>query len=362
MPVRRQSTRTARCLGVAAVVGFGVNHWMGPGYAVKGSWEGAPSTLKDREFDSVLKGLEPTINLPPITFKREGLALSVEDGRLLADYVSKFGDGKTFQLRVNDEQDWRAGLSTDDASLRVRGHGPNLDNLFWEASQQGHADGVGEVLLEFNSDKAYNLTVAQANLAQVLGADLGARVQATNDGVTGRLDAERRLGDVMLRYSVENPVGVYDLGKSTHVGEIAAGVAGGDATLRVTSEDSAQRYEGSYKRSVQGGQADLQLSYKDEALGYNVSYSRGLNDVLPVDSDVHLGADESGVYGRLAARRNVGEGLDAEYEARARLGIGEENSADLAHSLKLSSKLGFAQLLHGSDTSPRLRVGYEFNA
>lgn len=361
---RRQSSRVARSVGVAAAVGLGVRHWCGPAYAVKGSWEGAPSTLKDREYDSILKGLEPTLNLPPITFKREGLALSVEDGRLNADYVTKFGDDKTFQLRMNDEQDWRAALSTDDTSLRVRGSGPNLDNIFWEASQSGTAEGVGDVLLEFNSDKDYNLTVARAQLAMLLGADVGAKVRATNAGVTGRVDARRQLGDASLTYSLENAVGVYDLARSKHVAQITAPLVGGDAALRVTSDDAAQRYEGSYSRNVQGGRADLQLSYEDSSVGYNVSYSRGLDDVLPVESQVQLGADEGGVYGRVAARRELGQGLDAEYEARARLSQGSEDGEgpNFAQSLKLSNNIGFAQLLHGSGGSPRLRVGYEFNA
>lgn len=338
--------------------------WVGgPTYAVKGSWEGAPTTLRRDEADTILKGLEPTINLPPITFKREGLALSVQDGRLVADYSTKFDNDKTLDFQVNDEEDWRAGLSTEDASLRVRGKGRSLENLFWEASQARSVDGVGDVVLEFNSDKDYNLTIAREQLGEVLGAELGARVRATNDGMTGRLEARRQLpGNAAMRYSVENPVGVYDLEKSTHRGEITVPVADGEANIQMIYEDSAQRYQGSYSRKIQGGQGDLRVSHKDGAVGYDVSYRRDLDDVLPVASSMQVGANDEAVYGKITARRSVGEDLDADYEATGRVELGGDRNAELAHALKLSNKLGYAQLLHGTSQSPRLRVGYEFNA
>jgi len=361
-----RSSRARSVVPALASLGLvlGLRHWSGPAYAVKGTWEGAPATLKDGEFEAVLKGLEPSVSLPPITFKREGLSLSVENGHLNADYSTKFGAAHAFQLNVNDEHDWRAGLSTADASLRVRGHGPSLDNLFWEASQSGRADEVGDVQLDFNSDKEYNLTVTQDMLGELLGAKFGAKVRSTNAGVTGRLEARRQLpGHAALSYSVENPVGVYDVASSAHVGELTVPVLGGQAGLKLVHENSADSYQGSYSRKIQGGQAHVKASYKGDALGYNVSFGRSLEDLLSVDAGVHVGADEDGVYGQLTARRHLGESVDAEYEAKARAHLGgEAGKPELAHALKLSNKLGYAQLLHGSDASPRLRVGYEFNA
>merc|ERR1711933_335552 len=96
--------------------------------------------------------------------------------------------------------------------------------------------------------------------------------------------------------------------------------------------------------------------------GYNVSFARGLGDVAPVDTDVHVGVDEDGVYSKVVAKRGLGR-VDAKYEASARFNFGEEErKASLAHALKLSNKLGYAQLSHGSGEAPRMRVGYEFNA
>eukprot|EP00931_Biecheleriopsis_adriatica_P047419 TRINITY_DN2733_c0_g1_i1.p1 TRINITY_DN2733_c0_g1~~TRINITY_DN2733_c0_g1_i1.p1 ORF type:complete len:259 (+),score=50.86 TRINITY_DN2733_c0_g1_i1:79-777(+) len=183
------------------------------------------------------------------------------------------------------------------------------------------------------------------------------------DTILKALEARRQLpANAALRYSVENPVGVYDLEKSTHVGEIFVPVADGEAKLKMVYEDSAPKYQGSYTREVQGGQADVRVSHQDGAVGYDVSYKRDLSDVLPVTSSMHVGASDEAVYGKITARRSVNADLDAEYEAIGRVQLGaEDKKAELAHALKLSNKLGYAQLSHGSSESPRLRVGYEFN-
>jgi len=329
--------------------------------------------LTTGDLNELLKGLEPTVKLPSVSYNREGLALSVEDGRLNADYTSKFDTDNTLTFHINDEQAWRASLSSDDTSLRVRGQGRDLDKLSWEASQSGEVDGVGDVKVEFNSDKEYNLTVARQQLAAIAGVSVDGEFRATNAGVTGCLAARRNLfGQADASYSVENPVGVYTLADCKHLGQLIVPVAGGDAELKLKIENDAgsQSYQGSYALKVPqlGGLAELEASLKGEELGYNVSYARALNDLLNEDADVHVGVDEEGVYGRLRARRELTEGLNVDYEATGRVGRGdggEEGDAlehDLAHALKLSNKLGYAQLLHAKGQAPRLRVGYEFDA
>uniref|UniRef100_A0A7S2K118 Uncharacterized protein n=1 Tax=Zooxanthella nutricula TaxID=1333877 RepID=A0A7S2K118_9DINO len=165
-----------------------------------------------------------------------------------------------------------------------------------------------------------------------------------------------------VTYSVENPVGVYDLGNSTHIGRLSAPVAGGEAALRVEGDASQQTYEGSYARDVAGGRADLRVSHRDGALGYNVSYARSFGEALPVDAAAHAGVDEDGAYARLTAGRAVGKGLDARYEALARLGFGAEADRQMKQALRLSNKLGYAELTHGNGEGAKLRMGYEFNA
>jgi len=344
----------------------------GPAYAVRGTWEGPPPAAGD--LNELLKGLEPNVELPSVSYNREGLALSVEDGRLNVGYTSTFGKDNTLTFRINDDQAWRAIVSNDDTSLRVRGQGQDFDKLSWEASQSGEVDGVGDVKLEFNSDKEYNLTVGRQQLATIAGATLDGSVRATNAGVAGCLEARRDLfGQADLSYSVENPVGVYTLADCKHLGQLTVPVAGGNGELKLKIESDAgsQSYQGSYALEVPqvGGLAELKASLKGEEIGYNVSYARALKDLLnDEDADVHVGVDQEGVYGRLRARRELTEGLSADYEATGRVGRvdkGEEGDAwepDLAHALKLSNKLGYAQFLHGKGQAPRLRVGYEFDA
>merc|ERR1719356_2145039 len=180
----------------------------------------------------MLAGLEPAVAFPPVRYSREGVALFVEDGHLNAEYAAKLDEDTMFNLRVDDEKAWDAG-------------------------------------------------------------------------VAGRFGLRRQLPrGAALTYTVENPVGVYDLGKSTHIGRLSAPVAGGEAALRVEGDASAQAYEGSYRRGLAGGQADLRLSHKGGALGYNVSYARGLGEALPVDAAAQVGVDEEGAYTRLTADRS----------------------------------------------------------
>lgn len=363
MPTRR--CRSALRLAVLGALALVLREcWSaGPAYAVKGAWEGDAGSLRGiakGDLDSLLKGLEPDVDLPAISYAREGLQLSVEDGKLNANYVSKLGDDQTLQVHVNDEQAWRASLSTEDAYLRVRGHGPSLDGLFWEASRASSADGVGDVKVDFNSDGQYNLTISRDELATVVGADLSAKVRATNHGFTGLLAARRELPQgAILEYSVENPVGVYDMASSTHTGSLGVPVAGGQASLKVEGDSSSQGYYGSFARELGGGQASVKVSRESDALGYNISFARSLGKEMPT---LLVGVDESGAYGGVTAQQSIGEGASAEYVAVARLGRGANESQQMAHQLKISNKLGYAQLSHSLGSAPRLRLGYEFNA
>jgi hypothetical protein len=361
------STAARRTPRLLALGGLAAALWsQGPAYAVKGSFQGEPGVLTSAakgELGALVGGLEPQVKFPDIRYSREGVALSVEDGQLFADYTTKL-DGETqLNLRVSDAQAWVASLAGGDASLRVRGQGRDLDSLSWDAAQEGGVEGVGDVRLEFNSDKAYNLTVSRDELAEIAGARLDAKVRATNAGVTGRLGARRELpGGAELSYSVENPVGVYDVAQATHRGHLSASVAGGAAALDVEHGDAGDVYKASYKTSVGGGEAGLRVSQSAGALGYNVTYARSLSDLVPVAAEAQVGVDEDGAYGRLSASRDLGNGLEAYYEALARLGQGEGSQERLQHALKVSNKLGYAQLLHGKGEDLRLRMGYEFNA
>lgn len=199
----------------------------------------------------------------------------------------------------------------------------------------------------------YNLTVARQKLAEFAGVTLDARLHASNHGVTGRFDARRELPNhADLSYSIENQEGIYDLASAKHVVRVGLPLAGGDAALSVESEAANQRYMGSYTRDIQGGKAGFRVSMKDEALGYNVSYARDVGDLLPVDANVHLGVDVAGAYSKFVVHHDLGSGFDAEYEARARVGLGDYRAQQFAHALKVANKQGFAQLVPGTGQAP----------
>lgn len=368
----RRSSVAARIVAVAFLIAtFCATFYHSPAYIVKGKWANPGVQLRPEDYDDILEDSRPEVELPAIGFAPEGLAVSLEDSQLTAGFASKFGEGQMLELGFNEDKQWRAGLKTDDASLRVSGKGLNLDGLVWEASQSGNVEGVGNVLVEFNSDKQYNLTVSQPDLGEVLSTRLGAKLRATNQGFTGALRASTELpGEATFSYSVENPVGVYNLDKSHHVAEISAPLVGGRAALRTTREDSKQSFLAAYTRKTSGGQANFQVFHNDDGIGYNISFKRGLYDILPVDTVASMGVDTDGFYSKLAARRHFkchgtyrdcqfAEDLNAEYEARFRATIGVERKVDYAHSLKLSNELGYVQFLQGTGGHPRVRLGYE---
>eukprot|EP00445_Apocalathium_hangoei_P050271 CAMPEP_0204030384 /NCGR_PEP_ID=MMETSP0360-20130528/58911_1 /ASSEMBLY_ACC=CAM_ASM_000342 /TAXON_ID=268821 /ORGANISM="Scrippsiella Hangoei, Strain SHTV-5" /LENGTH=132 /DNA_ID=CAMNT_0050974457 /DNA_START=56 /DNA_END=451 /DNA_ORIENTATION=- len=128
-----RSAHRARTSGLALLAGCGVAlvHWgsLGPAFSVKGSWEGEPSTLTrvvKGDLSTLGAGLEPHVKFSAVTYNREGLSLSVEDGRLNANYNTALDKDTQLNFRVNDEQAWKASFLGHDASLRVRGQGTDL--------------------------------------------------------------------------------------------------------------------------------------------------------------------------------------------------------------------------------------------
>jgi len=362
---RRSAVSSGLRLAVLAGLGVATLRWLGAGpvaYVVKAGWDGEAASL--RGSAGLGMALEPDVQFPPLIFSRKGLSFSVEDGRLNVDYSTEFDRGDTaVDVRINDKQDWKARFEGTNTSLNIRGHGVGLKNLAWEVAQESTVKSVGDTRLEFNSDMEYNLTIVRPHLATAAGFELDAKALATDHGVAAHLGARAPLsGGAELTYSVQNPVGVYDFGASRHKGRLSAPMGGGETVLQVEGYSTGQVYQGSYTKDVGGGHLKLAAIQADGTVGYNMSYARGLDDIIPAEADIHVGLDTEGVYGRVAARQPLKLGLTAHYEAHARFNKGEEGGAKLMHHLKLSNKLGFAQILHGSGEAPRLRVGYEFDA
>jgi len=306
-----------------------------------------------------VKGLEPSVALPALSFERgDGLTLSVDQGHLAANYKGQFGKDTSLDMSVNDEQAWTATLESGNGKVKVRGQGPSLDGASGEAWHSGSADGIGDVSLYFNSSKDYKLSIANDDLGEVAGTSFSGKLTAEPAGMVGHLEARRTLpGHVDVKFTHENRLGDYDLSNAAETAEFTTDVAGGQAALKLAYVNRAPEYEAAYSRAVGDGQANLKISLKDGDVGYNASYGQNVNGL----ADLLVGLDENGAYSTLSASRHVAEGLDAHYEARARATLGSEGRPSVSHALKLSNKLGYAQLLHGLDEKPRLKLGYEFN-
>lgn len=381
MAPRRMRSTALPVAALGALAAVGLRSIPGPAYVVRGQWQGeAAGALKDvarGDFGPILQELEPQVDFPGAGYGRGGAALSVKDGRLVAGYTTKLDGDKRLSVRVDDEQAWNAVLAGDDASLRVRGWGADADSISWAASQSSQVPEIGDVKVDFNSDKEYNLTVSQPELASGAGYQVGAKVRATNDGATGRLAAAAALpGGARAYYTVENPVGVYDVGSSQHDARLAAPAFGGRAALRVAGDASAQSYQGSYQRRLRGGVADLRAALGgDGAVTYNASYARSLGSLVPAKTGMKVGVDNDGVFGQLSAQRALLGGVTAKYDASGRVGIAalasrkgdEEDAGALAgpdlsagHALSLSGGVGFAELSQRTGGATNLRVGYGF--
>jgi len=379
---RSAASRLAALVGLALVV---YHLSCGPAYAVKGSWETESIKLKELtkgDLNSIFHPLEPNVSLPAMSYTQGGLKLSADDGHLSADYSSKFGEENEANFHIDDEKVWQATVKGDKSWLRLHGEGLEMDRLSWEASKASSVQDLGDLLLHYDSKGKYNLTLVKDLLAEISGTQIGAQVIATNDGLSGRLEARRDLGGKAHgTYRVQNTLGEYDMTKAKHTGIVVAPLGSGKGSVKVTQDATTSGVFATYVQALAGGHVNVKLSREGaaigqnitrsrkraalgSAMGYNVSFQRNLAQAgkLPIDSRILVGADEAGVYGKFTASQKVADGMKASYEALGRAELGDKHKKELSHSLGLSGKLGYARLVQRNGNAPRLQLGYEFDA
>lgn len=321
--------------------------------------------LKDRvegDLDVILSRPRPEFALRGSALHRSGVGLEAHGGRLSATYATKIDPDTALQLAVDDEQAWQAAVEGHSRALRLRGRGPSLEDLYWEASQEGAVDGLGDVKVQFSSNDQYNLTVDQDDLLQLAGLRLGAGGRASNEGLAVRLAARRPLpGGTEVAYSVENPLGVYDVASLRHRGELRGPLAGGLAVLGAEGDATSQAIRGSFERPVAGGDLKVLAMHRDGDTSYDASYDRRVSG-LPVDARARLGVDDKAAYGQLSASRPLGRGLGAEYEANARIELQGKRDKAFSQTFKLKHELGDVQLVQSNADQPRVRVHYAFGS
>lgn len=336
---RRRRTARPLLLMVAATLAVMVVRFTSRSFVAEGSWESGMRDIK--HFPT---GIESSVG--GVVFDQGGLKFSVEDGHLAADYERDLGNVGRVSVGMTDDQAWKLGFADAQSSVRLRGKGAELER--WAASRRQHVEGLGDVAVDVDSDKQYNLQVAP-KIAPVLGAQVDATLRASNNGVAARLEGQRNLTKkVGVRYSVENDVGDYDPSHLQHHAAITAKLGGeslGKATMEVATPRAASK----------DGARDIE---------YAAFYDQPLPRFLPADSNVRIGVDNDGMFGKLSASRELGAGIavEAETNLRSRPTAGDTHDLARESSLKLSNDLGYVGFRQPAGESPRLQVGYKFDA
>jgi len=212
---------------------------------------------------------------------------------------------------------------------------------------------AGEVAPTYNATYSHDLgTLLQGDSAAVVGIDNGgvyghfAKGHAVGGGVSavyevgGRADGDDRsfshsatvnhdLGSLKLTHGSDKPVAA----------ALAVATSQGPASL--------------------SGKLGYELNA--DAPTFNLTVSTDLAealDKLEATGEIVVGLDDTsadGLYGKLTASRSVGDGLTVDLSSGGRM-------KSLAHSVKLSNKLGYAELVQAGDEGPRLKLGYQFDA
>jgi len=238
----------------------------------------------------------------------------------------------------------------------------SLSNLKHDIALAGsHKDGSLAVSVHAQGgEQLYNATYAH-DLGSLLKGDAGAVVGVDNAGVYGRFAKSHDLGSgLSASYDIQ---GRSDTSGSDLNFAQAVRLSHELGSLRVV-QGSGKPVEAQMEVGVVQGPARLdgKLGYAlgADAPSFNLTVSSDLADALnalDAEGELQLGIDDAsadGLYARVAARRQLGNGLALQYSSQGR-------AKALEHSLKVSNDLGFAELVHAG-SEPRLRLGYQIDA
>jgi len=298
-----QASRLALIAGLCIAA-----RYFGPGFSVKGSWEGSVA-----EVSNLPNGLGPK-SAGGIVFDQEGLSLAASDGHLKARYRSG-----PVAFSVDESQAWQANFTQDGTDVRVSGQGS--EDLRWAASKQGSVDGLGDVEMNVSSDDGFGVSLRR-DLPEVAGVQMQSSFRSQGEGVLGRFEARRELGqNANVHYSVENAEGDYALNNLQH-----------NIVL-----------DGSHK----DGSVDVSLRSAAGEQLYNATVRQDLGALLMGDADLVVGADNDGFYGQFAKSHSLGNGLSADYDFRGRTDV-KGGDLNFAQAVRLANDLGSLRLSQGS--------------
>jgi len=187
-------------------------------------------------------------------------------------------------------------------------------------------------------------------------------VGADNDGIYGAFAGSRAVSKgVTAGYKLSGRVAHGEAAESNLKQVASLSHDLGTLTLsQATGEPVSAVLESDVTRGPLRAQGRLMQTFggEVEVPSYNLTLTRNLADLLGPGAEAQIGVDDAsldGLYGRLAARRDLGKRTSVEYASAGRL-------KDLEHSVKVANDLGYARLVKSPDNAPRLQLGYQFNA
>jgi hypothetical protein len=269
--------------------------------------------------------------------------------------------GGEVQARIEATRQLMEGV---DLSYGVENEEGNydLERLSHDARLTARLD-AGEAVLSLAGDKEaqrYNLTLSR-DLGKLLHGDADAVLGADNDGVYGAFAGRRAVGQGLTAgYRTSFRAASKEADPSlAHAASLSHEL--GTLTLsQATGGPVSAQLESDVKRGPLRAQGRVVQTLGGEVTvpTYNLTLTRDLADLIGSAAQAQVGLDDAsldGLYGRLAARRDLGHGASVEYASAGRV-------KSLEHSVKVANDLGFARVVKSPESAPRLQLGYEFNA
>jgi len=270
--------------------------------------------------------------------------------------------GGDIQARLEAQRQLMTGV---DLTYGVENEEGNydLESLLHDARLTARLDSDSEAVLSLAGDRQsqrYNATLTR-NLGKLLQGDGEVVLGADNDGIYGAFTGSRSVGQGLkagykmrgraagqgAEPSLDQEASLsHDLGKLT-LSQATDGLV--SALLESDVTRGSLRAQGRLMQTL-GGEVAMP--------SYNLTLTRDLADILGEGAQAQIGVDDAsldGLYGRLAARRDLGEHASVEYASSGRV-------TSLEHSVKVANDLGFARVVKSPENAPRLQLGYQFNA
>lgn len=282
-------------------------------------------------------------------------------GLQLKGYASARNDALLGRLEA--ERTWGESGSIKYSMENAEGD-YSLDNATYKAVL---TDSVQDGTLTAKASRAqsavgYNISY-EHGLDALVGGEADVLVGVDEEGVYGKLQTSHSLNKLIQADMVASGKSDTGFNSPSYAGSLRLSHDLGSVKLSKVNDEPLDVRAAS---SLDVGGLSVSASVNTTAskgadIKYNVSASKDLSEVLSKlegSGSMTIGVDaasEDGLYGALQASRELGKGFLAELSMAAR-------GRQVTPAVKVSNRLGYAQLTKPPSSAPRLKVGYEFSA